>query len=1198
MERGGEVSAADPTDPAVARHPMQLDVDTTRVRIARELFGVDMAAPRIGRFHVLEKLGEGGMGEVYTAFDPELDRRVAIKVLHAAYGDSHERRERLLREAQALARVSHPNIVQVFEVGVHHGHVFVAMEYVRGESLAQRLARKARPHDWKSVLQLFIAAGHGLAAVHAVGLVHRDFKPANTMIGEDGRARILDFGLARVTASGDHHVPRAPSSGPDRLDESLTAMGSVVGTPAYMAPEVLMGQRADARADQYSFCTALFEGLYGYRPHAGETLAALAETKLSGSLRPPPMGTKVPAWLHAAVVRGLALAPQQRWPSMPALIAELSKDRRSVIRRWSMTIVSLVLLGLTVVAVQQGIAQQRVAAGERARAELAERDVAAQQERVRRSTFERSVMAEAERAAEVMRLAKLRGRERDALVLGIQTLAPHAPEFSEAPFLALDGLAEALPAMIPSRTIPGRGGRILTMALSADGRSLAAVDTDAELTLWNADDGTLRASAPSSGKTAELAFSPDGAALLINSDRCAIHDTRTGTPIREVASCLYGQFSRDSMRLYGFINDPKNPAIAAIDLASGAELFRIPAPADVEGLMLDPAGRTLVAVTPDGDLRIHAASDGRPLAVRAAPGGWKPPAGSDFPRFSRLAFSHDGKQLAVGGGGGVHLWDLERGRHLGKLIEPGDEWWVNLTFSQDSNLLFTSSSSEVRVFDTATAKLLTMTPSGNLTNPTVLGDGYILATTSDGRLERWDESGVRIDYTRADEATIMGLQLAVSANQARAATGRDEIRLWDLGDRRTEAGWRLRGTPSEGLYTGSAVVTEAEGVVHVHDRRSGEVIARFTDNPPAGADEPAPHLRKVHLFENKLWSRRGDRLRMHDIVTGRLVMQQHRSWAPNEASWLTTGGSPRLASMRPDGALDVFDARTEDLRCTVRGEGERMRTGPGRPFPYIRPAKVALSRDGQHIAIPAGDHDEDSLVTGLTGTLRISIWSTDTCKPLGVIVVPHQGPLRSPLLELAFAQDGSLVTRLGTTTFIHDPASGIEKFRADESCSIDPRQPEGLSELSPDGTTLLTSCGDQAIVWPLSGEDPTVIEADLGQAQYYYKDAYATGQRRLFFGDSQRVLLPADPGGLFVWDIASASLDIRISARGTPLSDANVALDGESIEHHDYTGTLRTYAASRRAVIVATCRALKGTEVWDEVATQCGLVSPRPTGRG
>jgi len=207
---------------------------------------------RIGPYTVLRAIGRGAMGVVYSAYDDRLDRKIAVKHLHLGRDAGPQAEARLLREAQALARVSHPNVVQVYEVGEHGREVYIAMEFVRGQTLRAWARAAARP--WREVLGVYLQAGRGLAAAHAAGLVHRDFKPDNVMIGDDGRVRVMDFGLARSQAEPVPVRPDDPlSSSTANLSLSHTVAGRLLGTPAYMAPEQHIGAPGEARSDQFSF---------------------------------------------------------------------------------------------------------------------------------------------------------------------------------------------------------------------------------------------------------------------------------------------------------------------------------------------------------------------------------------------------------------------------------------------------------------------------------------------------------------------------------------------------------------------------------------------------------------------------------------------------------------------------------------------------------------------------------------------------------------------------------------------------------------------------------------------------------------------------------------------------------------------------------------------------------------------------------
>ena len=392
---------------------------------------------RIGRFIVLGMVGKGGMGEVYAAFDPDLDRKVAVKLLrieNSAGVDPSEGRARMLREAQAIAKLSDPNVVTVYDVGTFEGRVFLAMEFVDGNTLGYWL--HARPRTWREILTCFRAAGLGLAAAHRAGIVHRDFKPDNVMVGHDGNVRVMDFGLARALApslptaagasgsrgsraglrvveaasraasslsvssssrardSGHVGVPSTPSADssttsgigertssdspafggnsphqvsapaddasdvalddatmdlarrfsielsgtvPSRslpLSSPLTESGAMMGTPAYMAPEQFRGQDADARSDQFSFCIALYEALYGKRPFSGRNIDEVTRAVLSGTVRPAPAGTKVPASVRRMVLRGLRVNRDERYPAMEDLLAAMARDPAATRRRW------------------------------------------------------------------------------------------------------------------------------------------------------------------------------------------------------------------------------------------------------------------------------------------------------------------------------------------------------------------------------------------------------------------------------------------------------------------------------------------------------------------------------------------------------------------------------------------------------------------------------------------------------------------------------------------------------------------------------------------------------------------------------------------------------------------------------------------------------------------------------------------------
>lgn len=282
----------------------------------------------VDRYVIVDRIGAGGMGIVYAAYDPELDRRVAIKLVRAHGSAEHRRvaRDRLLREAQALAQLSHPNVVSVYDAGTYGEDVFLAMELVTGRSFAEAL--QAGSLSRAEVRHVLLAAGNGLAAAHRAGLVHRDIKPSNIGLGDDGRVRVLDFGLVRAAADEgeDRGSPSSSlsgdSQGESRLRTPLTELGTAPGTPAYMAPESYVSDVADELSDQFAFCVMAFEALYGERPFGGADREQLRDAIVVGTPKVPD-GVRVPRRLRRVLLRGLAKQPGDRYPSMDALLAEL-----------------------------------------------------------------------------------------------------------------------------------------------------------------------------------------------------------------------------------------------------------------------------------------------------------------------------------------------------------------------------------------------------------------------------------------------------------------------------------------------------------------------------------------------------------------------------------------------------------------------------------------------------------------------------------------------------------------------------------------------------------------------------------------------------------------------------------------------------------------------------------------------------------
>jgi serine/threonine protein kinase len=311
---------------------VQAMFDRVRTRLGLQSTPQDIRE-MVGRYELEdEKIGAGGMGSVYRAYDTELQRTVAIKLVSPrSLTNAHKLRERLRREAIVLAKLDHPNVVKVYDGGIDHGRVFLAMELVNGETLRERQARADGSVTER--LRLYADAGRGLAAAHRQGIVHRDFKPDNVFVGEDGRARVGDFGLAYVL--GEHDIDH----GEDATDQStsperMTQTGEFLGTLGYSAPEQLRGNRPDARSDQYAFCVALWESLCGEKPYSGNTREELLDAM---ERTEPREADALPNRLRRALRIGLSAQPEHRYPHMEAVVRVLERelDRPNRIRRWA-----------------------------------------------------------------------------------------------------------------------------------------------------------------------------------------------------------------------------------------------------------------------------------------------------------------------------------------------------------------------------------------------------------------------------------------------------------------------------------------------------------------------------------------------------------------------------------------------------------------------------------------------------------------------------------------------------------------------------------------------------------------------------------------------------------------------------------------------------------------------------------------------
>jgi serine/threonine protein kinase/WD40 repeat protein len=817
---------------------------------------------RIGRFVVIKRIGEGGMGMVYAAYDDVLDRKVAVKLLHPRGAGGSDARARLVREAQALARLSHPAVIHVYEVDTWQDQVYVAMEFVDGGTLAQWQRQEGRA--WREVLEAYVAAGRGLAAAHAAGIVHRDFKAANVLVRRDGAVRVVDFGLARqeleasAAQSGgrplelDADTPRGvllgeggtgrsspryeaisggrPASAAEAFsgDAPLTRTGVIMGTPAYMAPEQHLGHRADARSDQFAYCVSLYEALYGFRPFAGQTLAALRRNVLAGRIEQPPRYTDIPPRVYRALLRGLQADPLDRYPSMEALLDELGRDPKMALQRAAWGLVALLGVGL-LAGLWWSDREERAtrAEGERLRAELERARVLSAEEQLRRAQS-RSV-----------------SDKRDDLVLAFAREA-----IDESPSVALAALKHLSPK--------SDGWLTAARTIAADAVQRGVIHRRVE---------------PELGRVERMAFTADGRALVMAGRGIGWWDTER----------------RELRRLV-------EPAAALRDLAVAADGRRIAAVGQDDGLYLwdlDERGpgteerRHLVSER-DPRLSVALTRDGTRLAVGMGSGmvrllDWN---GAEVQALAKhkgpiraLDFSAAGDMLASASEDGtIRLWFLERGTHWVLAHGPGV---LDVRFDGDGESLWsTAEDGTVRRWSTTSGKprtareiqgvsLLERSPSGQRT----------LACHSERELVLHGEGDPQ--PLRGLPAVVTALAMSDDGAWVAAATGDEAVQVWRLG-REGEA------APLDG----SRIVETLGPITALASSSVGGLLASATRQGVV-----------------QLWSERGE---------DRGTLGQHAR------TILDLGFSPQgheLAAIDEDGALLVWSVVDRDQpRVQLRGE--------------------------------------------------------------------------------------------------------------------------------------------------------------------------------------------------------------------------------------------------------------------------------------
>ncbi|MCA9686200.1 MAG: protein kinase, partial [Myxococcales bacterium] len=588
-----------------------------KAQVAAALFADDpVESVTIGRFTVIRRLGAGGMGVVYVAYDEQLDRRVAVKLLRGP--ESEQARLDLEREAKTMASLSHPNVVTVHEVGNHHGQVFVAMEYVEGQDLRGWLA--ARAHGWREVLAIFRQAGEGLAAAHEAGIVHRDFKPDNVLVGKDGRVRVADFGLA-YKLDNRREVAEAKAKrddGENDLQTMRTQIGSVVGTPAYMAPEQYKLSRIDERSDQFAFCVALWEGLYGQRPFIGANIIALSDSIIEGRRRPAPTDKGVPLWLQDILIRGLHPDPPARWPSMRSLLDALAVDpqerRRRLLRNLGVAgLTSIALVGLTLAAVGGANDSARRGYWNLVTGSLLE---------IEQDRGLAQAVDDAMRARDATRVSASR-----RFIPSSETAKQEDPTMAAALLREVEGPAgesetwlsmanEVLGGPLSRAILRGHQNLVTKLVFSADGQVLYSGSSDGEVWRWQLDSGRGEKIIEHEGEVTGLALGGGETLYSVGKDGWA----RSWSPAAGSAQLFWSEAPLTHVDI-----DPRGGRILLAGKDGVVRSVALADPQDVVDFVghrgavrvarHSPSGTYVASGADDNSLRLWRSSDGAPVAV-------------------------------------------------------------------------------------------------------------------------------------------------------------------------------------------------------------------------------------------------------------------------------------------------------------------------------------------------------------------------------------------------------------------------------------------------------------------------------------------------------------------------------------------------------------------------------------------------------
>jgi WD40 repeat protein/predicted Ser/Thr protein kinase len=1098
-------------------------LDVRRRELASKLFGGHVASVKIGRFTVVRKLGVGGMGIVYMAYDEQLDRRVAVKLLRSS--TSSEARLRFEREAQAMARLSHPNVVAVHEVGTHEGETFVAMEFVDGQDL--RAWMSAEPRTWSAIVAAFRQAGEGLVAAHEAGVVHRDFKPDNVLVGNDGRVRVADFGLAHGFGEALELTHGVPEDSQRRLEIELTRTGALMGTPAYMPPEQYAGRRTDARGDQFSFCVALWEALYGQRPFVGKTLLELSTVIHAGRIDPPPIDNEVPGWLRAILVRGLARDPQDRWPSMRALLDASGADprvrQRRIVTRVALTVGGLALIGALYLASSE--------LGHSARARywtlLTEDLLEIERER----GFEQA-NDEAIRARDASRMLVVRNHLPTALRTQREDPAVAAAYLREVEGDERHGSAwlsaanEVLGRPLSARVLRGHRAPVAPLLFSPDGAWLYSGSDDGEVRRWQLETGSSEIIVTHEGIITELALSPDGRWLASSSmdGTVRLWSSTTGqlrVLARHAKAVWSVVFDRSGRRLATASSD----GTVQVHELQSERVHELDIGAVVRAVDFDPSGTRLLIGSEDAAARVWRIGDAQPTfvleghtqpvfhvrwvseqqAITAADDGsarlWQ--LDGEQPA-SRVVAVHEqaiaaidvielidvhGSRLVSGAiDGSMRVSSLEPPYAAHELPRHADEVW-SVRFTPDGTAVVSTSFDNTARLTRADGRVSPVVFEGHHTSVyrgVLDRSGRWLATSSyDTDVRIWDlQRGSLATALPGHTASAFSVEVDATGERAVTASHDGTARVWSLHDGAAlalldDGGAQARSALSHAVFSPAGDRVAAA-------RMNGDVSLWRLE--PLEARRLRGHAQPVFRVT---FDRRGQRVasasedgtaRVWDVDTGALTMVARGHEGPLW-SVLFDATDERLITGSSDATVRVWDLQTGEQLAVLRGHTAQINCVVESPD---RSVWASGSDDGSARLWPADLHGDPIVIDGRGKSVWWIVFETDGPR---VATIAHDGQVR-----IWNAHDGQLLDVLGTGEGTMWDAEFIAGDR--------------LATASSDGVVRIWSLGVGDVA-------PLLLSGHAADVQ-----SIAVGL------GGNRLVSAADDGSVQLWRIDSSSTDV------------------------------------------------------------------------